>query len=96
MILKGNDDIDALSPTNSSPKKILQLVSRYKWQVLKIKILGEIWFSKSTLQHVFSKRWFLQCEQPEDTGDAGVAEEEEEADNPLTPPELVYEAWGIR
>ena len=46
IILKDKDDIDALSPTNSSPKQILlrstkQIllqVSKYMWQVLKIKI----------------------------------------------------------
>ena len=32
--MKDGDDIDALSPTNSSPKHILLPVSRYKWQVL--------------------------------------------------------------
>ena len=39
IILKDKDDIDALCPTDSSPKYMLLPVSRYKGQVLKTKIL---------------------------------------------------------
>ena len=47
---ENKDDMDALCPTNSSPKYILLPASRHKWHVLKIKILGKVWFSKLTLQ----------------------------------------------
>ena len=53
IILKDKDDIDALCPTDSSPKYIVLPISRCKWQVLKIKILWKIWFFQLTLQHVF-------------------------------------------
>ena len=39
--LKDNNNIDAMCPTDSSTKYVLLPVSVYKWQVLKIKILGK-------------------------------------------------------
>ena len=53
---KKTKDIDALCPTNNSPKWILLPVSRYDWKFLKIEIVGKMWFSNLALQHVFPKR----------------------------------------